>query len=188
MVKDVEPLRPKLHLHFFAWLEDLIHRHIEVRAMRHIETVPARVAEGQALGLRKSGAVEKRESLDIGNVTAGVGVRVRIANLVGVRAVARNPVGHAGVVAENAVNHRKRSAALRGHYAGILPSSQESVGKSFAPEVGLFVDPGHSQNLPLIEVGSWHSCWECRKSSRNSHPWRRMNRRASGCRCRPRSA
>ena len=41
VVEDIACLRPELDLHLFGWLEDLVHRRIEVGAMRTIQTVPA---------------------------------------------------------------------------------------------------------------------------------------------------
>ena len=40
MVEDIECLRTELNLDILLGFEDLVHRRIEVGAMRHIETVP----------------------------------------------------------------------------------------------------------------------------------------------------
>lgn len=46
VVEDIECLCAELNLHILLGFEDFEYRHIEVRAMRIVQTVPTRVTEG----------------------------------------------------------------------------------------------------------------------------------------------
>src|ERR1700735_1524710 len=133
-------------------VKDLVDRRIEVGATGQVQTIPSRVAKGQALRLLISQTVEQWEGLGAGDGTARGGCGARIANTVGVRTVVRDPVSNAGRVAVDAIDDGERITTLVCHEAGKLPSSQECVGESFTRKIRLFINPGHGQDVPLIVV------------------------------------